>query len=109
LSGPGRAGEAGEVEPSQLIPARETKRMMITWIQAAEIAGMNARNMRKREAYQDYGYDGLFDQRRGKRSIHLVPMETAEQVLVLYRDKYPDFNVRRFHEKLQELENIQLS
>ena len=42
----------------------------ITWIEAAEIAGMSARNMqRKRQAYQDYGYTGLFDQRRGKRSI----------------------------------------
>jgi len=82
----------------------------ITWIEAAEIAGMSARNMqRKRQAYQDYGYTGLFDQRRGKRSIHRVPMETAEKVLALYRDKYPDFNVRHFHEKLKELENVQLS
>jgi hypothetical protein len=82
----------------------------ITWIQAAEIAGMSVRNMqRKRQDYQDYGYNGLFDQRRGKRSVHRVPMETAERVLALYRDKYPDFNVRHFHEKLQELENISLS
>ena len=82
----------------------------ITWIEAAEIAGMSVRNMqRKRQAYQDYGYNGLFDQRRGKRSIHRVPMETAEKVLALYRDKYPDFNVRHFHEKLTESENIQLS
>lgn len=82
----------------------------ITWIQAAEIAGMSVRNMqRKRQDYQDFGYNGLFDQRRGKRSVHRVPMETAEKVLALYRDKYPDFNVRHFHEKLQELENISLS
>ena len=39
----------------------------LTWMAAAEIAGMSVRNMqRKREAYQRYGYDGLFDQRRGK-------------------------------------------
>ena len=36
-------------------------------------------------------------------------METAERVLALYRDKYPDFNVRHFHEKLKEAEGIQLS
>jgi hypothetical protein len=36
-------------------------------------------------------------------------METAERVLALYRDKYPDFNVRHFHEKLKETEGIQLS
>ena len=106
-----------------MIPARETERMMklqdvilkamakkLTWIQAAEIAGMSVRNMqRKRQSYQDHGYDGLFDQRRGKRSIHRVPMATAESVLALYRDKYPDFNVRHFHEKLKETEGIQLS
>jgi uncharacterized cupin superfamily protein len=50
----------------------------ISWIEAAEIAGMSVRNMqRQREAYQEHGYTGLFDQRRGKRSIHRVPMETA--------------------------------
>jgi hypothetical protein len=64
---------------------------------------------RKRQDYIDYGYDGLFDQRRGKRSIHRVPMETAERVLRLYQEKYFDFNVRHFHEKLREVENIRLS
>src|SRR4051795_12139136 len=106
-----------------MIPASEMERMMklqdvilkamarkISWIDAAEIAGMSVRNMqRKRQAYQEYGYTGLFDQRRGKRSIHRVPMETAERVLALYRDRYFDLNVRHFHEKLQEDEGIQLS
>jgi transposase len=82
----------------------------LTWVQAAEIAGMSVRNMqRKRQAYIDYGYNGLFDQRRGKRSYHRVAMEMAEKVLALYQDKYPDFNVRHFHEKLKETESIQLS
>jgi hypothetical protein len=71
---------------------------------------MSVRNMqRKRQGYQAFGYNGLFDQRRGKRSIHRVPMETAESVLRLYRDKYADCNVRHFHEKLQEVEKIRLS
>jgi len=123
LSGPSRAGEAGEVELSQMMPARETERMMklqdvilkamakkLTWIEAAEIAGMSVRNMqRKRQAYVNHGYNGLFDKRRGKISYHRVPMATAERVLELYRDKYPDFNVRHFQEKLKEVENIQLS
>lgn len=82
----------------------------LRWIEAAEIAGMSVRNMqRKRQAYIDYGYDGLFDQRRGKRSIHRVPMATAERVLRLYQDKYFDLNVRHFHEKLGEVEDIHLS
>jgi len=82
----------------------------LTWIQAAEIAGMSVRNMqRKRQAYQEFGYTGLFDQRRGKRSIHRVPMETAERVLALYQEKYFDFNVQHFHEKLRQEEGIRLS
>src|ERR1700719_1108413 len=106
-----------------MMPARETERMMkpqdvilkamarkLRWIDAAEIAGMSVRNMqRKRQCYQEHGYDGLFDQRRGRRSIHRVPMATAERVLALYRDKYADFNVRHFHEKLKEAEGIELS
>lgn len=106
-----------------MIPARETERMMklqdvilkamakkLTWIEAAEIAGMSVRNMqRKRQEYIEYGYTGLTDRRRGKTSYHRVAMATAERVLALYRDKYPDFNVRHFHEKLKEAEGIQLS
>ena len=82
----------------------------LTWTEAAEIASMSVRNMqRKRQAYQDHGYNGLFDQRRGKRSYHRVPLETVEQVLALYQQKYFDFNVCHFHEKLREQEGIQLS
>jgi transposase len=82
----------------------------LTWIEAAEIAGMSVRNMqRMRERYREHGYNGLFDRRRGKNSYHRVPLATAEQVLALYREKYPDFNVRHFHEKLKETEGISLS
>lgn len=82
----------------------------LTWIEAAEIAGMSVRNMqRKRQAYIDYGYTGLADHRRGKTSYHRVPMATAERVLQLYQDNYSDLNVRHFHEKLRQLEDIHLS
>jgi transposase len=82
----------------------------LTWIEAAEIAGMSVRNMqRMRQRYQEHDYKGLFDRRRGKNSYHRVPMETAERVLALYQEKYADFNVRHFHEKLREVEGIRLS
>jgi hypothetical protein len=52
------------------------------WIAPAEIAGMSVRNMqRKRQSYIEFGYAGLFDQRRGERSIHRAPMDPAEHVL----------------------------
>ena len=82
----------------------------ISWIDAAEIAGMSVRNMqRKRQAYEEYGYTGLFDQRRGKRSIHRVAMEAAERVLELYTTTYFDLSVRHFHEKLKSQHGIELS
>lgn len=82
----------------------------LSWIEAAEIAGMSVRNMqRMRQRYQEHGYDGLFDQRRGKRSTHRVPVATVEQVLQLYQERYFDLSVRHFHEKLREQHQIRLS
>jgi len=82
----------------------------ISWLEAAEIAGVTDRTMRRmRDRYQEFGYTGLFDQRRGKRSIHRVPMQTAEEVLRLYREVYFDLNIRHFHEKLGGEHSIVLS
>jgi transposase len=82
----------------------------ITWWQAAEIIGVSDRQMRRwRERYEEYGYDGLFDRRRGQPSPKRVPLATVEQVLGLYREKYFDFNVRHFHEKLVAEHGIGLS
>src|SRR6266446_3056241 len=82
----------------------------ITWFQAAEILGFSDRHLRRmRERYQEFGYDGLFDRRRGKPSPKRVPLATVEAVLGLYREKYFDLNVRHFHEKLQGEHQIDLS
>jgi len=82
----------------------------ITWMAAAEIAGVSDRTMRRiKQRYKEFGYDGLFDQRCGKRSIHRIPLETAERVLGLYQEKYFDFSVLHFHEKLHQDEQIEVS
>jgi transposase len=82
----------------------------ITWLEAAEVAGVTDRTMRRiRERYQEFGYDGLFDQRKGKRSIHRIRLETAEEVLRLYKEVYFDLNMRHFHEKLKEQHQITVS
>jgi len=82
----------------------------ISWWQAAEIIGISDRQMRRwRQRYGEFGYDGLFDRRRGKPSPQRVPLATAEQVLGLYREKYFDLNVRHFHEKLREQHGVELS
>ena len=42
----------------------------ITWWQAAEIIGISDRSMRRwRERYEEFGYDGLFDRRRGQPGV----------------------------------------
>ena len=111
------------MQASPVIPIREMERMMklqdvilkamakkLTWIEAAEIAGMSVRHMqRKRQAYIDFGYTGLADHRRGKTSYHRIPMATAETVLALYQESYFDLNVRHFHEKLREEHQIEIS
>jgi hypothetical protein len=57
----------------------------ITWWQAAEIIGISDRHMRRwRERYQEFGYDGLFDRRRGKPSPKRVPLAVVERVLGLF-------------------------
>jgi transposase len=82
----------------------------ITWWQAAEIIGISDRHMRRwRERYEEFGFRGLFDRRRGKPSPQKVPMAVVERVLGLYRDQYFDLNLRHFHEKLASQHQITLS
>jgi transposase len=54
----------------------------ISWWEAAEIIGISDRSLRRwKQRYEQYGYDGLFDRRRGKPSPKRVPLEQAEEVL----------------------------
>ncbi len=81
-----------------------------TWIEAAEILGISPRSMRRwRSRYEKHGYDGLFDRRLKRPSPKRVPYPTVEKVLKLYREKYFDFNVSHFVEKLQGEHAIDLS
>jgi hypothetical protein len=93
-------GDSGVLINAESVSATEVERMMklqdvilkamakkISWLAAAEIAGVSGRTMRRmREGYQQFGYTGLMDRRKGKQSSHRVPMETAEEVLRLYRE-----------------------
>lgn len=82
----------------------------ITWWQAAEIIGISCRQMRRwLRRYEEHGYEGLRDRRRGRVSEKRVPLQQVEEVLRLYQEQYFDFNVRHFHEKLQAEHGIKLS
>ena len=82
----------------------------IKWFQAAEIIGVSPRTMRRwRRRYEEYGYDGLYDRRLKRPSPKRVLLATVEKVLRLYQEKYRDFNVAHFVEKLHFKEGIPLS
>lgn len=82
----------------------------IHWIQAAEILGISDRQMRRwKRRYEIYGYDGLYDRRRKVPSPKRAPLETVEKVLRLYREKYFDFNMSHFYDKLRKEYHIHLS
>jgi transposase len=111
------------VDPNQQYSAAEVERMMklqdvllkamagkMHWWEAAEIIGVTTRTMRRwRERMAEHGYDGLTDRRKGKRSQRRVPVQTCEEVLGLYQERYFDLSVRHFHEKLKEEHGIELS
>lgn len=82
----------------------------LKWYQAAEILGISDRQMRRwKVRYEKQGYDGLFDRRLKRPSPKSVPTDTVHQVLCLYRERYYDFNVLHFHEKLAAEHKIRLS
>ncbi|HKQ88616.1 MAG TPA: ISNCY family transposase [Candidatus Acidoferrales bacterium] len=82
----------------------------ITFWQAAHIARLSPRQLRRWfQRYRLLGMDGLYDRRTGRPSVKRVPLALVEQVLCLYREKYFDFSVRHFHEKLREEHGITYS
>src|SRR5205809_1678874 len=71
----------------------------ITWGAAAEILQMSGRSMRRLKwGYKKWGFEALFDRRRRVPSPKRAAVEEVERVLRLYREKYPGFNVRHFHD-----------
>ena len=81
----------------------------LTWWEAAEIMGVTDRTMRRwRARIEKDGYTSLYD-RRKHASPKRIALSKAQEVLQLYREKYSDFNVRHFHEKLASEHGIRLS
>ena len=82
----------------------------ITFWEAAHIARISPRQLRRLyERYRRLGFEGLCDRRTGRPSPKRVPWAVVEQVLSLYREKYFDFSVRHFHEKVREEHGIAYS
>lgn len=82
----------------------------ITWLTAATILGVTDRHMRRiRERYEQWGVDGLRDQRAGRPRRRRVSTETIREVCRLKREVYADFSMRHFHEVVTEKHDLKLS
>lgn len=82
----------------------------ITWIQAAQIVGVSDRQMRRiKTRYERQGFDGIRDYRRGKPRRKRIPIRTIQRICKLKRERYPDFSVKHFHEKVTETEKVTIS
>jgi transposase len=81
-----------------------------TFWQAVRVLNRSPRHVRRLiQRYRHHGFAALLDGRTGRPSVKRMPWAVAEQVLGLYREKYFDFSVRHFHEKLREEHNISYS
>ena len=69
--------------------------------------GICGRSLRRwRGGYEQHGYDGLFERRRGKPRPKCVPLGTGEEQR-LYQEEYADCNVRHFPEKRREAPRLE--
>jgi transposase len=82
----------------------------ITWLAAADILGVTARHLRRLKAiYERTGYDGLVDQRGRKPRRKRVPVATIRTLCRLRRERYFDFSIRHFWERVTEQHGLAVS
>ena len=70
----------------------------ISWIQAADILGISARNMRRwKVKFETAGLEGVLDRRTlGHANPRRVTRAELERLLALYQKRYQGVNVRHF-------------
>src|SRR6266851_5722443 len=79
------------------------ERRELSAMDAGEILGVSERQFRRyRQRYEEEGPPGLLDKRLGKASAKRVPVDEIEWMLDEYRTEYSGWNVKHFHEHLQE-------
>src|SRR5207245_9289670 len=69
----------------------------ITWLQAADILGLDPRSVRRwRARYEAGGPVALYDRRRVRPSRLQAPAPEVQRILRLYRERLPGSHVRHF-------------
>ncbi len=70
----------------------------ITWLQAAEILGLDPRSVRRwRARYEAGGNVALYDRRCRRPSRRKAPAPEVQRILRLYRERFAGWNVRHFY------------
>ena len=86
------------------------KRGELRWKVAAGILGVTERTIRRmRQRYDQSGDQGLLDKRAKRPSPKRAPQSETERILRLYREAYAGFNVRHFHQEVQQNHGVTLS
>jgi transposase len=80
----------------------------LTTSEAAELLGISVRTfLRKRERFDEEGFEGSYDLRLGKPSPKRASELHIEHITRLYADQYRGFNVKHFHEFAQREHGLQ--
>ena len=95
------------------LPFKEVKRMTdfqnvytkyqdkgLTCYQAAQLLGCSERHFRRvRDRYKSEGEDifSIIDKRIGHKPTNKIACDEIAEMLILYREKYYDFNARHFN------------
>src|SRR6266852_8749740 len=82
----------------------------ISWVQAAEILGLEPRSVRRwRARFEAGGPVALYDRRRQRPSRRQAPALEVQRILRLYRERFAGWNVRHFYRFARRDHAVRLS
>jgi transposase len=97
-------------EISRLEVMQRLKDKRLLQKEAAQLLGVSVRQVKRLwRAYRKKGAKGLVSQRRGKPSNHHLDAGVMQQALDLIKEKYVDFGPTLAHEKLSEVDKLEIS
>lgn len=72
--------------------------------------GVSEKTVRRKIAiYLEEGKSGLAHKSRGRCAVNKTPADIQRKIIELYEEKYFHYNFTHFHQKLREVENIEIS
>src|SRR5579875_4200805 len=100
----GRAELLREIRKMRFLEVYERCRARrLSYAEAAETLGVSERTFRRmRGRFEAEGEAGLIDRRVGKPSPHRIGAAEMARVVALYRERYPGWTVKHFHERAQQ-------